>query len=56
MGARDPRSTVRAEMKSYGKAGHYVALAIDRFGEFSKDFAKLRDYIARQRACAYNEH
>ena len=25
-------------------------------GEFSKDFVKLRDYIARQRACAYNEH
>ena len=24
--------------------------------EFSKDFIKLRDYIARQRAYAYNEH
>ncbi len=23
---------------------------------FSKDFVKLRDYIARQRAYAYNEH
>ncbi len=26
------------------------------FGEFPKDFVKLRDYIARQRAYAYNEH
>ncbi len=54
--ARDPRSTVHAEIKSYGIVGRYIALAVGRFGEFSKDFAKLRDYIARQRACAYNEH
>ena len=27
-----------------------------RFGEFSKDFIKLRDYIARQKAYAYVEH
>ena len=27
-----------------------------RFGEFSKDFVKLRDYIARQRAYKYNKH
>ena len=26
------------------------------FGEFSKDFVKLRDYIARQRAYKYNKH
>ena len=30
-------------------------MVVGRFGEFSKDFIKLRDYIARQRACAYNE-
>jgi hypothetical protein len=34
----------------------YIALAVGRFGEFSKGFVKLRDYIARQKACAYSEH
>ena len=24
--------------------------------EFFRDFVKVRDYIARQKACAYNEH
>jgi hypothetical protein len=56
LGARDPRSTVHAEMKSYGVEGRYIALVIGRFGVFSRDFVKLRDYIARQRAYAYNEH
>jgi hypothetical protein len=27
-----------------------------RFGEFSRDFDKMRDYIARQKAYAYKEH
>jgi hypothetical protein len=54
--ARDPRNTVHAEMKSYGIEGRYIALVVGRFGEFSRDFVKLRDYIARQRAYAYNEH
>ncbi len=31
-------------------------MVVGRFGEFSKDFIKLCDYIARQRAYAYNEH
>jgi hypothetical protein len=31
-------------------------MVVGRFGEFSKDFVKLRDYIAHQRAYAYNEH
>ncbi len=31
-------------------------MVVCHFGEFSKDFIKLRDYIARQRAYAYNEH
>ncbi len=31
-------------------------MVVGRFGEFSRDFVKLRDYIARQRAYAYNEH
>jgi hypothetical protein len=26
------------------------------FGEFPRDFVKVRDYIARQKAYAYNEH
>ena len=47
---------MHAEMQSYGIEGRYIALAVGRFGEFFRDFAKLRDYIARQRACAYNEH
>ena len=45
--ARDPRSTVLDEMKSYGTEGQYIALAVGRYGEFSRDFVKLRDYIAR---------
>ncbi len=56
LGARDPRSTVLAEMMSYGIGGQYIAMVVGRFGEFSKDFIKLRDYISRQRAYAYNEH
>ncbi len=43
-------------MKSYGTWGQYIAVVVGRFGEFSKDFIKLRDYIARQRAYAYNGH
>ncbi len=31
-------------------------MVVGRFGEFPKDFTKLRDYIAREKACAYNEH
>ena len=50
--ARDPRSRVHAELMSYGIGGQYVALVVGRFGEFSKDFIKLRDYIARQKAYA----
>ena len=41
---------------SYGVGGKYVALVVGRFGEFSKDLIKLREYIARQRAYAYVEH
>ena len=26
------------------------------YGKFSRDFVKMRDYIARQEASAYNEH
>ena len=54
--ARDPRNRVHAELMSYGVGGQYVALVVGRFGEFSKDFIKLRDYIARQKAYAYVEH
>ena len=52
--ARDPRNRVHAELMSYGSRGQYFALAVGRFGEFSKDFIKLRDYIARQRAYAWS--
>ncbi len=31
-------------------------MAVGRFDEFFRDFVKLREYIARQRAYAYNEH
>ncbi len=31
-------------------------MVVGRFGEFPRGFVKLRDYIARQRAYAYNEH
>ena len=41
---------------SYGIRGQYIALVVGRFGEFSKDFIKLRDYIARQKAYTYVEH
>jgi len=54
--ARDPRNTVYTELMSYGIRGQYVALVVGRFGEFSKDFIKLRDFIARQKAYAYVEH
>ncbi len=54
--ARAPRSTVHAEMKSYGIEGRYIALVVGRFGEFSRGFVKVRDFIARQKAYAYNEH
>jgi hypothetical protein len=54
--ARDPRNTVHAEMMSYGIRGQYIAMVADRFGKLSKDFIKLRDYIARQRTYAYSEH
>ena len=47
---------MHAEMKSYGTEGRFIELVVGRFEESSKYFAKLRDYIARQRACAYNEH
>ena len=50
--ARDPCSTVHAEMKSYGIEGRHIALVVGRFSEFSKDFAQLRDYIACKRAYA----
>ncbi len=43
-------------MKSYGIEGRCIALVVGRFGELSRDFVRLRDYIARQKACAYNEH
>ena len=54
--ARDPRNTAHAEMMSYGIGGKYLAMVAGRFGELSMNFIKLRDYIARQRAYAYNEH
>jgi hypothetical protein len=41
---------------SYGIEGQYLAIVAGRFGELSKDIIKLRDYIACQRAYAYNEH
>jgi hypothetical protein len=56
LGARDSRSTVLAEMKSYGTEGQYIALVVGRYGEFFRDFAKMRDYIAREKACAHNGH
>ena len=31
-------------------------MAVGRYGEFSRDLAKLRDCVARQRAYAYNGH
>ncbi len=32
-------------------------MVVGRFvGEFSRDFVKARDYIARQKACAQNGH
>ena len=43
-------------MKSYGTEGQYIALVVGRYGEFSRDFVKMRDYIAREKAYAYNEH
>jgi hypothetical protein len=52
----DPRRTVHADMLSYGTEGRYIVLAVGRFGEFPRDFVMVRDYTARQKACAYNEH
>ena len=43
-------------MMSYGIGGRDIATVVGRFGEFYRDFVKLRVCIARQRACAYNEH
>jgi hypothetical protein len=43
-------------MKSYGPEGQYIALVVGRYGEFSRDFVRMRDYIAREKAYAYNEH
>ena len=31
-------------------------MVVGRFGEFFRDFVKLRDYIARQKAYTYNKH
>ena len=56
MDDRDPRNTVHAETKSYGMEGRYIALVVGRFGELSRDFVKMRDNIARQKAYAYTEH
>ena len=50
LGARDPRSTVLAEMKSYGTEGQYIALVVGRFSEISRDFVNMRDNIAREKA------
>ena len=47
---------MHAEMKSYGIEGRYIALVVGRFGVFSRDFDKERDYIDRRKACACNEH
>ena len=54
--ARDPRSTMRAEMMSYGIGRKYIAMVVGCFCEFPNDFFKLRDYIAREKAYAYNGH
>jgi hypothetical protein len=54
--ARDIRNTVYAEVMSYGIGGRYIALVVGRFGEFSKDFITLRDYIARHKAYAHVEN
>ena len=43
-------------MKSYGTEGQYIALVVGRYGEFFRDFVNMRDYIAREKAYAYNEH
>jgi len=51
--AMDDRNTVYPELMSYGP---YAALVVGRFGEFSKDFVTLRDYVARHKAYAYVEH
>ena len=54
MDARNPRNTVHAEMESYGIERQYIVLVVGRYGEFSRDFVKMRDYIAREKAYAYN--
>ena len=33
-----------------------IDLVVGRYGEFSRDFVKVRDYIARQKTYAYNGH
>ncbi len=43
-------------MKYYGIEGQYITLVVGRFGEFFRDLAKVRDYIARQKTYAHNEH
>jgi hypothetical protein len=42
---RDPRNTVYAELVSNGIKEQYVALVVGCFGESSKYFIKLRDYL-----------
>ena len=49
----DDCNTVKPELMSYGP---YVALVVGRLGEFSKDFATLRDYTARHKAYENVEH
>ncbi len=43
-------------MKPYGIGWRYITPVDGCFGEFSRDAVKLRDYIARQRAYAHNDH
>jgi hypothetical protein len=51
--ARDPRNTVLAEMKSYVIEGQYIALVVGRFGEFTKDFVKMREVKSRRDRCLW---
>jgi hypothetical protein len=50
-----PTAQQQPKKKSYVTEGQYIALVVGRYGEFSKDFVKMRDYIAREKAYAYNE-
>jgi hypothetical protein len=45
LGARDSRSTVLAEVISYGIEGQYISMVVGRFGEFPEDFIKLRSLL-----------